>query len=85
MVITMPTQQTILFPDTTLKSLEQLVPESKRSEFINNAILDALQQISKEKAIKALEKFPRAKGTGKSVVETLQEIRQQESDKLTNK
>ena len=79
MVITMLAQSTILVPDTTLKTLEQLVPESKRSEFINVAIIQALQQISKEKTIEALEKFPRVKGTGKPVVETLQEIRQQKN------
>ena len=85
MVVTMSTQSTVFIPDTTFKSLEQLVPEPKRLAFINNAIIEALQQISKERAIDALANFPRVKGTGKSVVETLQEIRQQESDKLTNK
>jgi hypothetical protein len=78
----MAIKRTISFAEDTLESLEQLVPKYKRSSFVNSAVVDALRQRAKEKAI---ENFPRVKGDGKPVVEILQDIRQQESDKFIDK
>ena len=78
----MPIQTIISFPETTFEELKRLVPETKRSDFINNAIVDALQQISKERAIDALQKSQIDAPVKKSSVEILRDIRKEESERL---
>ena len=72
----------ISFADATLKALKDNIPVSQRSEFVNRAIIKALNDLKKEKALLALESFRKQYPDGKPVVETLREIRQQEVDKL---
>ena len=81
----MAVKRTISFAEDTLENLEQLVPKSKRSSFVNSAVVDALRQVAKEKAVDVLENFVRVEAGGKPVVETLREIRQQESGRLVGK
>lgn len=81
----MPTsvKRTISFTNTTIEALTESVPKSKRSKFVDNAVIQALQQLAKQKALDALENFQRFPAGDKSVVETLREIRQSESDKIS--
>ena len=78
----MPIQTTVSFPETTFEELQRLIPESKRSDFINHVIIEALQQIAKERAIDALERAQIDEPIGDDSVETLRKIRQEESERL---
>ena len=85
MVDTIPIQATITFQESTLEELERLIPESNRTAFINNAVVEALQQISKEKVIDALQSSQIEAPVNKSSVEILRYIRQKESERLVIK
>lgn len=75
-------KRTISFSDSTLLHLEDLVPKSKRSRFVDQAVSDALLQIAKEQALDNLSNFARTTASGKNVVDTLADIRQTESARL---
>lgn len=78
----MPVETTISFSESTFDALGQVVPKSRMSSFVDHAVVEALRQVAKEKAIEALENFPRVKSSGKPVVETLRDVRKQESSRL---
>ncbi len=80
----MSTKRTFSFSKQNLDQLEQLVPKSKRSRFVDSALAKAIEQATKEKALEVLESFQRVESSGNSVVETLREIRQNESERLVN-
>jgi len=75
-------KRTISFSDTTLEALIKSVPKSKRSKFVDNAVIYALHQLARKKALEAVENFKRIRPDGRSVVETLRDIRKEESDKF---
>lgn len=78
----MSVKRTFSFSDTNLELLEQLIPKSKRSRFVNMALANAIEQKTKELALSTLENFDRVPSFGKPVEDTLIELRQQESDRL---
>lgn len=80
----MSVKRTISFSASTLERLDSAVPKSKRSRFIDEAVTEALLQVAKEQALEALANFPKIKSGDKDVVETLREIRAQESSKYRN-
>ncbi len=75
-------KRTISFSETTLETLDELVPKSKRSRFIDRAVVKELQQAAKLKALDALQNMDRFEVTGDSIVETVRKIRQEESERL---
>ncbi len=77
-------KRVISFSEETLEALKERVPKSQRSKFVNSAVVSALRQVAKEKAIDALENHQKTDSSGDSVVETLREIRSKESNRLTN-
>lgn len=81
----MSNQTTVSFTKTTFQELQRLIPEPERSNFINNAIINALQQLSKERAIDTLESSQIEAPIKKPSVEILREIRQEESERLFTK
>lgn len=78
----MSVRKTISFSESTSQALDDLVPKDKRSEFIERAVGEALQQVAKERALDALESCNKMQATGLSVVEALRKVRQEESDRL---
>ncbi len=80
----MSVKRSITFDETTSEKLDDLVPKSRRSKFVDRAVNDALKKVAKQKAIDALENAQKISSTGKSVVESLQNIRKTESERLAN-
>lgn len=76
-------KKTYSFSEENIEQLEQLVPESKRSRFLDSALARAIEEETKANALKALEAFKRIKTNGDSVTETLRQIRQNESSRLS--
>lgn len=82
--VIMSTKRTFSFSERNLEQLEQLVPRSSRSRFVDSALARAIEQATKEKALEVLEGFQRVEVSGSSVVETQREIRKNESVRLVN-
>ena len=82
MVFAMTTKRTFSLPDDTLEQFEALVPKSKRSRFVNAALISALQQKAKEQALLALEQMSKPAITGEDIVKTIQQNRQESADRL---
>lgn len=62
----------------TLKAeLEDVVPASKRSRFVEQAIADALLRDARKRALDALDKLPSYDTRGEDSVEVLRRIRQE--------
>ncbi len=80
----MTIKRSITFTNTTSNSLDSLIPKSNRSRFVDGAVTEALKKIAKQRALEILENVVKMSANGPSVVETLQEIRQSESGRLTN-
>ena len=76
-------KKTYSFSEENIEQLEQLVPKSKRSRFLDSALARAIEEETKANALKALEAFKRIKTNGDSVTETLRQIRQNESSRLS--
>ena len=83
MVNTMSVKKTYSFSEENIKQLEQLIPKSKRSRFLDSALTRAIEEEAKAYALKTLESFQRIKTEGDSVTETLRKIRKNEADRLT--
>ena len=79
----MSKKRTIFLSETTLEALEELVPKAKMSKFVDNVVIEALRQLAKERALDALEHFDKLEAGGKSVVDTLRDIRREEAGRLT--
>lgn len=63
--------------------LEAVVPKSKRSQFVENAIATALLAEAKRRALKALDTLPLyEKKSGKNSVEILRELRAERAEQL---
>ena len=63
--------------DSEIKGrLERVVPKTKRSSFVEEAIANALRELAKQQALKAVRDFKPYPLKGPSVVETLRRIRQ---------
>jgi hypothetical protein len=56
--------------------LEEAVPKSKRSQFVERAIADALMAQAKKQALEAIENAPAYQVLDKDSVELLRQIRQ---------
>ena len=78
----MLTKRTFSLSEDNVIQLEALVPKSKRSRFVDNAVAKAIEQATKEQAVEALKNFKRFEIKGKGVVETIREIRQSEVDNV---
>ncbi len=78
----MSVKRTISFSEATLEKLEDLVPKYKRSSFVDDAVIHALQQVAKEKALNLLEKSEKMDASGPSTVEAQRETREIESERL---
>ncbi len=57
--------------------LEDVVPASKRSRFVEQAIADALLRDARKRALDALDKLPSYETKGEDSVEVLRRIRQE--------
>jgi hypothetical protein len=57
--------------------LEDVVPASRRSEFVERAIADALLRDARKRALDALDALPTHDTRGKDSVEVLRRIRQE--------
>lgn len=79
----MSIKKTYSFSEENITQLEQLVPKSKRSRFLDSALARAIEEEVKISALKTLESFKRIKTEGDSVTETLRQIRQNEANRLT--
>jgi hypothetical protein len=75
-------KRTISFSEDTLETLDELVPKSKRSRFIDRAVIKELQQVAKQNALDALQNMKKFDVTGDSIVETVRKIRKEESQRL---
>ena len=78
-------KRTISFSEHTLETLDELVPKSKRSRFIDRAVVKALQKVAKQHALDTLQNMKKYEVTGDSVVETVRQIRKDESQRLEHK
>lgn len=65
-----------------LQTLKELVPEQKRSKFVEVALAQALGRESSDNALKLLNDLPAWPTGGKPAVETLREIRGQWGGRL---
>lgn len=83
MVTVMWVKKTYSFSEENIARLEHLIPKSKRSRFINSALTKAIAEQTKTNALKMLEDFERIQADGKSITETLREVRQSESNRLS--
>lgn len=75
-------KRTISFSEDTLDTLDELIPRSKRSRFVDRAVVKELQQAAKKQALDALRNIKRFDIQGDSVVDTVRTIRQTESQRL---
>lgn len=57
--------------------LEDVVPASRRSEFVEQAIADALLRDARKRALEALDALPSHDTRGEDSVEVLRRIRQE--------
>ena len=55
--------------------LEQQIPKSERSRFVEEAVDKALKQAAKEEALKAIREFKRFPSSGENSTEVLRRIR----------
>lgn len=78
----MLTKRTFSLSEDNIVQLEALVPKSKRSRFVDSAVAEAIKQATKEQAVEALKNFKKFEIKGKSIVETIREVRQSEVDNL---
>ena len=78
----MLTKRTFSLSEDNIMQLEALVPKSKRSRFVDNAVANAIKQATKEQALEAIKNFPRITVKGQSSVAMVREIRQNEVDNL---
>ena len=63
--------------DSEIKGrLERVVPKGMRSSFVEQAIGDALKELARQEALKAIRDFKPYPLKGPGVVETLRQIRQ---------
>ena len=63
--------------DSEIKGrLERVVPKGMRSSFVEQAIADALKELARQEALKAIRDFKPYPLKGPGVVETLRQIRQ---------
>jgi len=65
--------------------LENAIPKSKRSQFVEKAIADALLVEAKIEALKALDEPSGFNINGRDSVELLQRIRQTRDDELSSR
>lgn len=65
------------------RQLELIVPKSRRSGFVEDAIDRALRDVKKREALTAIRDFKPYPVTGPGVVETLREMRKQRDDELS--
>jgi hypothetical protein len=80
----MSTRKHITFSDTTAEILDK-IPKAERSGFVENAVAKALRLRAKITALKMLDEADKISNEGKSIVETLRDIREQESSTLSPK
>ena len=78
-------KRTISFSEDTLNTLDELIPKSKRSRFVDRAVVKELQQAAKQQALDALRNIKRFDVQGESIVDTVRSIRQSESQRLDHK
>lgn len=78
-------KRTISFSEDTLETLDELVPRSKRSRFIDRAVIKELQQVAKQQALDVLQNMKKFDVTGDSIVETIRKIRKEEFQRLDRK
>ena len=79
----MSIKKTYSFSEENIEKLEQLIPKSKRSRFLDSSLARAIEEETKANALKEIEAFKRIKTNGDSVTEILRQIRQNESDRLS--
>jgi hypothetical protein len=65
--------------------LEREIPKSERSGFVQGAIVGALKEVRRQKALKAIREFKRYPLKGPGVVETLREIRSERDEQLASR
>jgi len=65
--------------------LEEVVPTSKRSQFVEKAIADALLKEAKRKALESLGNLPAFDTGGRDSVEVLRQIRRERGDYIASR
>lgn len=65
--------------------LEDAIPKSKRSQFVEQAIADALRVEAKLRALTAIEKAPAYATNGRDSVERLRQIRRERSEQIIDR
>jgi metal-responsive CopG/Arc/MetJ family transcriptional regulator len=78
-------KRTISFSEDTFETLDELVPRSKRSRFIDRAVIKELQQVAKQQALDVLQNTKKFDVTADSIVETIRKIRKEEFQRLDRK
>ena len=63
-------------------ALERTVPKSKRSQFVERAIADALKAEAKRRALEAIGNAPAYDTKGQDSVERLRQIRSERADRV---
>jgi hypothetical protein len=81
-----PKERATFSIDSTIKKrLERTVPKSKRSSFVEGAIAEALKDVAKQEALKAIREFKPYPLRGPGVVETLRQIRTEREEQLASR
>ena len=65
--------------------LEEVVPPSKRSQFVEKAIADALLKEAKRRALESLKSLPAYDTGGRDSVEVLRQIRKERGDYVASR
>jgi hypothetical protein len=65
--------------------LEREIPKSERSGFVQDAIVGALKEVRRQKALKTIREFRRYPLKGPGVVETLRQIRSERDEQLASR
>lgn len=69
--------------DSAVKEgLERIVPKSRRSGFVKDAIALALKELARQEALKAIREFKPYELKGPGTVETLREIRSRRDEQM---
>lgn len=76
---------TFSIDSTVKKQLERTVPKSKRSNFVEDAIVRALQDVAQQDALKAIREFRPYPPKGPGAVETLRQIREERDKQLASR
>jgi hypothetical protein len=65
--------------------LERVVPKTKRSSFVEEAIASALRELAKQQALKAIRDFKPYPLKGPGTVKTLRQARAQRDEQLASR